>query len=999
MMTNRIYQHNTIHNRYKLHEKLGQGGMGEVYRATDRLTGDIVALKRVLNLPAHKTRDISPKSMDDLRLALAHEFQTLAGLRHPHIISVLDYGFDQERQPFFTMTYLPQAQTFLQAGSNQPFKRQVALIQQLLQALAYLHRRGVLHRDLKPANVLVQDGTVRVLDFGLAVTVDQSSGSTSGTPLYMAPELFAGADYSIQADLYAVGVLITEMMTGKHPFGPIDYAFLDRVDGGSPNLSDMDDGLQAFVWHLLAKEPRQRLRSAEQTIHLLDKALDPTLGPAIYVEPAPIRESYLQAATFVGRDEEQARLLAALTQAQSGEGSAWLIGGESGVGKTRLIDELHTQALVSGFFVLRGQAVDDSAMPYGLWRDPLRQLVIALNDIEDLTASVLLPLVPDIAQLIGRPVHPAPELNHNADQIRLFTTIARLFQQLDRPVLLLLEDVHWADISLQPLPSLTRQIDTKPLLILATYRNDERPDLPELLPEMTYFPLERLSSQAMAELSVAMLGEAGKREDIQTLLQRETEGNAFFAVEVVRSLADSAGHLGNIAAMVLPKQILTNGIRDIVEQRLNRLPTQARQLLTKVAVAGREVDVSLMSVLNARLNGGLDIEKEWLSLCADAAVLEFRNQHWQFNHDKIREGILMALDPHKKRDFHEEVATAIEQLYPADESQAGRLALHWQEAGNTAKECHYAEIAGKQAQRNYAHKDAIRYYGRVLELIHPDDWAKRYEIYFECEKTHMNRGVVADQEDALTQMTICAEQLDSDAKRLQTLLVYANYHQRHQHDDSLRETIAKGLVLAKKLNDRQREFSLLNYWTLDLGESRQLEEAFQTLAKCSEIAHQSDDINIYMQFLMTSANLHFYTNDLNAAASFEEEYLRLAEEHDLLFETFRGSANIALSYQTKGEYDLAERYYLRALEIAHKRGDINSEVFVQSNLSGFYNTIGQFEIAIEIGNEVLNSSQQIGRSNLYRGALLDLGIAHHNLGKLDKAAALLGDAIDLCQQT
>ncbi|MEM7538160.1 MAG: tetratricopeptide repeat protein, partial [Chloroflexota bacterium] len=76
-----------------------------------------------------------------------------------------------------------------------------------------------------------------------------------------------------------------------------------------------------------------------------------------------------------------------------------------------------------------------------------------------------------------------------------------------------------------------------------------------------------------------------------------------------------------------------------------------------------------------------------------------------------------------------------------------------------------------------------------------------------------------------------------------------------------------------------------------------------------------------------------------------------------------------------------------------------SEVFVQSNLSGFYNTIGQFEIAIDIGNEVLNNSQQIGRSNLYRNALLNLGIAHHNLGKLDKAAALLGDAIDLCQQT
>ncbi|MCA9920170.1 MAG: protein kinase, partial [Anaerolineales bacterium] len=146
-----------INGRYQCHSKIGEGGMGVVYRATDRLTGETVALKQVhLSDKLQISDSLAPNATeDDLRLALAHEFQILAGLRHPHIISVLDYGFDGAKRPYFTMTYLPNAQTILEAAQDTSFERKIELIQQLLQALAYLHRRNVLHRDLKPDNVLV----------------------------------------------------------------------------------------------------------------------------------------------------------------------------------------------------------------------------------------------------------------------------------------------------------------------------------------------------------------------------------------------------------------------------------------------------------------------------------------------------------------------------------------------------------------------------------------------------------------------------------------------------------------------------------------------------------------------------------------------------------------------------------------------------------------------------------------------------------------------------
>jgi serine/threonine protein kinase/tetratricopeptide (TPR) repeat protein len=701
-----------IGRRYRLLETLGRGGMGTVYRADDLLTGETIALKQVSQaqaIPAH----LSDEDSAGLRLALAQEFKVLSSLRHPNIIGVLDYGFDHQRQPYFTMQLMANAQTILEAGKNQPTDFQIGLLVQLLQALVYLHRRGVLHRDLKPGNVLVSGGQLKVLDFGLSLIEHESrdmSGMTSGTLNYMAPEVLMGENVSETSDLYAVGVMAYEMFAGRHPFDTNNVTRLvNDIIQTEPDVFsiDLEYDLALVLQRLLAKSPEDRYRNAAHVIADLAKALQQPIA----IETAATRESFLQAAKLVGRDTELAQLTEALQNAVDSHGSGWLISGESGVGKSRLMDEIRTLAMVKGALVLRGQAVSEGSSPYHLWRPALRWLAL-LTEPDDNEASLLKAILPDIGTLLNRPIPDSPQTDRSNAQSRLLKAVENMLRRQPQTVVIVLEDLQWAGSESIALLAYLNQIASRlPLLMIGSYRDDEKPNLPSALPDMKVMKLQRLTEKATAELTEAMLGPIGHQPDIIDFLHRETEGNVFFLVEVVRALAEETGQLQQIGSVTLPAQVFTGGVNRIVQRRLNRIPAKARPLLQIAAVAGREIDLEVLRQ-TAPLN---DLER-WLNTCADAAVLEVQNNNWRFAHDKLRNGVLIGLKEERRRQLHQQVASAIEALYPDAPEQAPILAYHWYMAGNTGQEARYRTMAGEQALFSGAYREAQDFLLRALEL-------------------------------------------------------------------------------------------------------------------------------------------------------------------------------------------------------------------------------------------------------------------------------------------
>jgi len=251
-----------VADRYRVVSLLGRGGMGEVYGAEDLKLGQRVALKF---LPAHRTTDSSWRDQFYAEVRIARQ------ISHPNVCRVYDIG-ESEGRLFLSMEFVDgeDLASLLRRIGRLPDDKAVEVAQQLCAGLAAAHSAGVLHRDLKPANVMLDGkGRARITDFGLAIAASDASGERpAGTPGYMAPELFGGAPPTVQSDLYALGLLLYEVFTGKRAFDAPNLVELHRRQSEtnptppSNLVKNLDPAVERAILRCLDREPTQRPRSA-----------------------------------------------------------------------------------------------------------------------------------------------------------------------------------------------------------------------------------------------------------------------------------------------------------------------------------------------------------------------------------------------------------------------------------------------------------------------------------------------------------------------------------------------------------------------------------------------------------------------------------------------------------------------------------------------------------------------------------------------------------------
>jgi tetratricopeptide (TPR) repeat protein len=644
--------------------------------------------------------------------------------------------------------------------------------------------------------------------------------------------------------------------------------------------------------------------------------------------------------------------------------------------------------------VARGQSVENQGNPYRLWGDVVRRLALG-TELDELSASVLQTVAPDLGDLLQQKLPQPPLLDAQAGQLRLISTITDLFRRQPGWTLLLLEDLQWSGVGLDVLAQLSRLAADMRLLIVASYRSEERPDLPEMLPAVQLLPLERLSDEEMTQLSSAILGDVGEEEEILSLLQRETEGNAFFVVEVIRALAEDAGRLTAVGQNALPDKVFPRGIQNIVQRRLERVPAEATSLLVAAAIAGRELDLRVVGQLVKQIGLPLDLET-WLTICAETAVLERYNGQWRFVHDKLRQGVLATVPLPQHQPWHLEIANAIEQAHPYEPAQAATLTYHWHGAGETAKEQHYARIAGEYSQQQYLNAEAVTYISRAYDLTPTDSLQERYDLLLLREQVNNlmgNRQAQQADLDLLAQLADALGGKQISYQQTEAMLRGGNYAEVTS-DYAVAIDAAKRVVhLSWETQDARYEAAGYLLWGKALlrqgSYSESLAKLEQALAQAQYISDTQIEADSLRYMGVVAAELGHFSEAKDYYDRAILFYQRLGDRPG------EGAIlnNLANVWHAQGDFAMAQSYWQNANELYAKIGDREGAVSVLVNLGTVNMDLGNYAAAQQYTEQARIVCREINVPIGECFTLLNLGLIHHYQESNEQATAVSQEAL------
>jgi DNA-binding CsgD family transcriptional regulator/tetratricopeptide (TPR) repeat protein len=423
--------------------------------------------------------------------------------------------------------------------------------------------------------------------------------------------------------------------------------------------------------------------------------------------------------TLVGRVEELELLEAARVRAADGDPAVVLVGGEAGVGKTRLVAELTARCATEGTWVLVGGCVPvgDGALPYAPIVEALRALLgdVGVGAVRDLVG----PSWPELARLLPALGEPEAGPAGQAGQARLFELLLGLLGRLGEqaPLVLVVEDLHWADRSTRDLLAfLVRNLRRERLLLVVTYRNDEagQPWLGSFLAELDRGgPVERVELARLDQVQtgaqlVGILGAMPAAELVDAVFAR-SEGNPYFTEELLGVIRSGSSELPAT-------------LRDLLRGRVEALPEQARHVLAVVAVAGRPVPHRFLAAATGMdeeaLLAGLRaaVGRRLLVVLPDADDYEVR-------HALLRQVVVADLLPGERARLHARFAEALaerpELAATSPAVAAAELAAHWDAAGDPARALPARVAAGLAAADAHAFAEAAGHYQRALELWAP----------------------------------------------------------------------------------------------------------------------------------------------------------------------------------------------------------------------------------------------------------------------------------------
>ncbi|HMF15277.1 MAG TPA: protein kinase, partial [Gemmataceae bacterium] len=734
---------------YDITEQLGRGGMGIVYKAQDLSLGRFVALKF---LPSEFARD--PERLD----RFVREARTASALNHPHICTVHALGA-HDGHPFIVLEFVEGSTLHALIARRPPVEEVTRLIAQAARALAAAHAAGIVHRDVKPENVMVRaDGYVKVLDFGLARRLptlarpcpegepDTDPGTMMGTAAYMSPEQARGLAADSASDVFSLGIVFYQLVTGSHPFDAdsalgILYAIATRQLFPASRLNpEIPARLDALIESMLRKEARMRPSAAEVEAALAGL---PGRGEERAVPP-PARLS-------VRREPELAALHAAFSAARAGHGSLVCVTGEPGIGKTTLVEDFLNEltAQSRACEIARGNCSERLAGTEA-YSPVLDALGTLLRGPASSATSRLLNLVAPTWRAQAVPAAGSKNTGDTARSrapsqpamLREFTSFLKEASQLN-PIVLFFDDIHWADASTTDLLAhFGNHAQGLRVLVVATYRPTELLLGPH---PFHHVKLELQSKGICTELALKFLGHVDIERyltlafpghafpaDFADLIRFRTEGNPLFVGDLLRYLRERGVIAQSDGRWSLARELpdlweeLPESVRGMIQRKLERLEDPDRRLLAAASVQGYEFDSTVVAgaleMDAAAVEERLQIVDRVHGLVRPLREYEFPDHaltlRYAFVHALYQHALYNDLSPTRRASLGVALARTLE-LHRGHDSPATAAELAWlYEVGRDfGKAAWLYGLAAPYAARVFAHRGAISLARRGLRLL------------------------------------------------------------------------------------------------------------------------------------------------------------------------------------------------------------------------------------------------------------------------------------------
>lgn len=723
--------------------------------------------------------------------------------------------------------------------------------------------------------------------------------------------------------------------------------------------------------------------------------------PAVSGPDAPLAREV----PLLGRERERAEMLAHVDALLQGLGAVVLLEGEAGVGKTRFLQAIASDAEWRGVEVLWGsEKPAETALPYGALVEALSGGLSPLRarQLAQLVEGIWLQALTALLSPLGSAwpdLPPAPSLEPAQERDRLVNALAQLLVGWARiaPVLLVLDDLHWAGPAmLDLLARLAPALRPGGLLVLGSYRSEDARTSPEIWQGLQ--ALDRAGVQgrlALARLDAAASGELIRRSlgrpapHLEARLFAETAGNPLFLLETLRALSDEGllGHDEKGQWRIQeegfgPEEVeipLPAAVEETIARRLEALAPAARETLTLAAVLGERFDFDLLHAASRTEPARLLANVRKL---VQRRFLEEADQAYRFHHDKIRQVVYSRVREGDRPKLHRRVAQALACHQP---EQVAALAHHWLSAGDWDQAATYHKQAGDQARAVYANAEAAAHYRRALgaleQLPTRPEPARLWDLRWASEEVHARLGERERQREDLAVLEALAEQLEDGQRQMQVGLRMAEYYMDRGDPQAARPILEGSLPLARTRGEVEIEARALNL----LGQVHQLlgdpKQARQHNEQALDLHRAHGDLAGQARSLISCCVACLFGGDYLAAEAYGHEAQRLC--HMLGDRKGEGQCLHLLGrvHRDQGRLAAAQACASEAVHIAREVGDRTSEAYHLLELGNLASNLGDYPSARETLQQAVTLFERIDDKRGYSYGLLDLGLVLHRLGQ------------------